>query len=60
MALRTILKWPEKNAQRDHTGGENAPRGTGFRGWALKTLGLKVPRSPHTSSVLIKLEEPGY
>ena len=48
MALRTILKWPEKNAQRDHTGGENAPRGTGFRGWALKTFRAEgAQESPH-------------
>ena len=81
MAMRTLLKQPEKNAQRDsgekgwacyycvkegklkqdcpqaskpcprlhvrpakdHTGGETAPRGVGFRGQTLKTTSTEVP-----------------
>ena len=85
MAVRTILKQPEKNAQRDpgangwacyycgkegtssgialrhlsrprlhvqsardHTRGETAPRGIGFRGWTLKTIRTEGAQgSPH-------------
>ena len=86
MAMRTLLKQPEKNAQRDsgekgwtcyycvkegqlkrdcpraskprprlhvrsakdHTGGETAPRGLGFRGQTLKTASTEGAQgSPH-------------
>ena len=87
MAMKNVLKQPEKNAQggpgekgwacyccgkeghlkqdcpqaskpprlhvpsaKDHTGRETAPRGVGLRGRTLKTIRLKVPGGPHTSS----------
>ena len=49
IALRHLSR-PRLHVQsaRDHTGGETAPRGVGFRGWTLKTIRTEGAQgSPH-------------
>jgi len=49
IALRHLsCPWLHVRSARDHTGGETAPRGVGFRGQILKTIRTKGARgSPH-------------